>query len=169
MVEIKDILVWAILLVGIAYILSRSIGRAKGKGRLSKQASQDQAALNLRDRTEIQHNLSRLLVDLQELAREISGQIDTRFCKLDVLIRQADERIRRLEELQQIGGGGDTETTPAAEPLNPEHEMVYKLADAGKGPVEIARELNKHRGEVELILSLRKSSNDNRIDFRIDD
>jgi len=50
---------------------------------------------------------------------------------------------------------------PAPEPEKPEtppdprHRDIYAMADQGRSPVEIARQLNRPNGEVELILALR--------------
>jgi DNA-binding NarL/FixJ family response regulator len=39
--------------------------------------------------------------------------------------------------------------------IDPQHEAVYALADQGKATAEIARQLNRPNGEIELILALR--------------
>lgn len=48
---------------------------------------------------------------------------------------------------------GDSETSAAG--LDVRYRGVYELADRGMTPVEIARELGRRAGEVELILNLR--------------
>jgi DNA-binding NarL/FixJ family response regulator len=40
-------------------------------------------------------------------------------------------------------------------PPDPRHADVYRMADQGNSPNEIARQLNRPHGEVELILALR--------------
>ena len=50
---------------------------------------------------------------------------------------------------------------PASPPVKPEtppdprHGEIYALADQGRSSKEIARQLNRPNGEVELILALR--------------
>ena len=96
-----------------------------------------------------------LLVELQELSRRTSAEIDTRFAKLEAAMHDADRRIAVLNRLARqvaesqpsTGAGGD-----------PRHTVIYELADAGFTPVEIARELGKTPGEVELILNLRRQA-----------
>jgi len=40
--------------------------------------------------------------------------------------------------------------------IDPMHQEIYRLADEGKPPTEIARQLGRTTGEVELILNLRR-------------
>jgi hypothetical protein len=173
--NIRQLWPYALVAVGAILLLRVSMRRIKKGGISDSQARQKAVtSISKSDEKEIRTNLEKLLVNLQELARQINGHIDTRFCKLEVLIKQADERIRRLEEL---GGGKKASDEPVAqdepvqkpEPVNPEHEVIYKLADTGKGAVEIAQAVNKPPGEVELILSLRRTgSGREKIDYRIE-
>ncbi len=106
----------------------------------------------------IRRDMEELLVELQDLSRKISAEIDTRFAKLEAVLRDADRRIAVLNRLSRetsAKAGG-----PVAEPESHEarHAVVYELADAGFSPVEIARDLGRTPGEVELILNLRKNA-----------
>lgn len=166
-VDARQIIAWTVMVFAIVYLLYRSSQRIKGKGRVSPRAARQKAATNLSEHAEVRSNLERLLVDLEELARKINAGIDTRFCKLEVVIKQADERIKRLE---QLTGGDGAEQGAESENPDPQKQIIYKLADTGKSAVEIAQELNQHPGEVELILSLRRSGpGGNTIDYTIDD
>ncbi len=104
----------------------------------------------------LRRDLESLLVELQELSRKISAQIDTRFAKLEAAIRDADRRIAALNRLARHGapheGGFPHESTDT----DIRHGVVYELTDAGFTPLEIAKDLGKTVGEVELILNLRK-------------
>lgn len=110
-----------------------------------------------------EREMQSLLVEFSEMARQMSAQLDTRSAKLEELIRQADERIERLngaplpQRTEQPTASDATETTrPAPQPPDPRHADVYSLADQGRDPYEIAASLGKPRGEVELILALRR-------------
>lgn len=103
----------------------------------------------------LRRDLESLLVELQELSRQISAQIDVKFAKLETVIKDADRRIATLTRLTKEGDGkaSPSDEKPAH---GAGHDVVYELADAGQNPVEIARKLGKTPGEVELILNLRR-------------
>lgn len=114
---------------------------------------------------EVRRDLEALMVELQELSRKISAEIDTRFIKLETAIRDADRRIATLNRLargQETASFADLPAAPPAGDFDPgvaadtRHQVVYELADAGFSPVDIARDLGKTPGEVELILNLRR-------------
>lgn len=131
----------------------------------------------------VEQQMTELLVELEKMVRQMNAQLDTRAARLEELIRQADERIAELKSLEggRSGGGGyigshsasqpplgftgqmgrpgrveDIPEVPAPIPIDPRHAMVYRLADEGRSPVEIAREIGQPAGEVELILALRR-------------
>jgi len=139
-------------------------------------------------------------VATHESVRLLMATLDTRCRTLEVLLRQADDRIRQLEDAldDRVGAsigppraavrqrprrasvearhpvssspalGGDE---PPSEPpsveaasfgaayfgdnLDPLTANVYELADRGRTPLEIARNLDEQVGKVELILALR--------------
>lgn len=128
----------------------------------------------LRSEQAIKHNMEDLLAELQELARHINSQIDTRFAKLEACIADADQRIERMERLLKRAAGvkgvdvtideqtEDDRSTMRQEPpapvqIDPVHQQIYTLADAGNSAIEIARQLSRTTGEIELILNLRRS------------
>ena len=98
---------------------------------------------------ELRVTMERLVVELEELAREISAKIDTKMKTLEVLIRQADERIEALKAL-----------SPASEERKRElasrYGEVYELADSGMSLEDISKKTGMQAGEVELVLSLRR-------------
>lgn len=135
------------------------------------------SALNVRELTvEIQA----LLAEVEDTARRAAAQIDNRYRKLEQLCAEADERIRKLEALQAapvpaarpvIGtaanagvatGGTDLlsrlrqERGAPVATEDPAYRPIYQLADLGRTAREIAQELGRQPGEVELILALRK-------------
>jgi hypothetical protein len=109
--------------------------------------------------------MSNLPVELSEMARQITAQLDTRAGKLELLIKEADEKIAALREATPpttaLPYAMPVEKPPAdSEPaarVDPAHAEVYTLADQGRSAREIAAQLSRPDGEIELILALRST------------
>lgn len=87
------ILVGVICLVLIAVALFR---RAVWRSATARDLTREQRA-RLREQREVCRTMDELLVQLEEASRRISAQVDTQFERLRAAIRDADERINRLE------------------------------------------------------------------------
>ncbi|MEX0652842.1 MAG: hypothetical protein WD534_12430 [Phycisphaeraceae bacterium] len=136
----------------------------------------------MREEKAVRGDLEQIMVEIEQLAKRMSAQLDAKSMRLERLLADADAKIAELERRQgQVGSGRETPAFPpprepqASEPAasvssSPEPaaddaagderalaESVYKLADAGLKPLEIARELNEHQGKVELVLALRQT------------
>jgi len=118
---------------------------------------------NLHAQRTVEHQMSNLLVELSEMTRQLSAQLDTRAAKLELLIRDADEKLAALKEAAESSAvlptslGGPV-FIPADRPkvvVDARHVKVYTLADEGRSPGEIASTLDRPKGEIELILALR--------------
>lgn len=139
-------------------------------------------ARSLAQQRSVERQMENLLVELSEMTRQMSAQLDTRAAKLEALIREADEKIERLKALSRPDtidpatmeglrqafepaspspaseAEPPRDPAPAREPIDPTHEQVYALADAGRSVAEIATAINRPSGEIELILALRPRS-----------
>jgi hypothetical protein len=124
---------------------------------------QEERSENKRQR-QMQHDLESLMMELEQLSRSIGAQIDTRFAKLEAAINDADRRIAVLQRLnRQLGEEADDTSqaevgSESKDEYEIRHAVIYELADEGFDAVEIARDLGKTPGEVELILNLRKKN-----------
>jgi DNA-binding NarL/FixJ family response regulator len=121
----------------------------------------------------VERQMENLLVELSEMARQITAQLDTRAVKLDLLIKEADEKLAALklatdglaqlasfnaQNLPGLGNSAGARPIPIPlpqEPADPRHTAIYQLADNGRSVREIAQQLGHPSGEVELILALR--------------
>ena len=155
----------AVVMLGVIYILMRS--RGKGKDPLQQSVPR----MSMTQRRNVERQMESLLVELSQMARQLSGQLDMRAAKLELLIKEADEKLAALAAATGRGTTTPFEdaaveamastTLPAAEkpvvPASPprQHADVYQLADQGHTAQEIARQLQRPSGEVELILALR--------------
>jgi hypothetical protein len=122
------------------------------------------SAASLSQQRNVERQMQNLLVELSEMARQLTAQLDTRSQKLEALLQEADEKIAQLRgistpAIQQRPAAPEERSwiLPAEPPppVEPRHQAVYTLADQGQSAPEIARQLNRPRGEVELILALR--------------
>ena len=115
---------------------------------------------------DVERQMESLLVELSQMARQITAQLDTRTAKLEALIKEADDKITRLCGGATAAPGVSERPIPATPaeagrdvaPRNaddPRHAAVYDLADAGLSAGQIAQRLSRPSGEVELILALR--------------
>jgi len=157
----------------LVFIMMRlSARRNRQSGPTAQSQAREQVA-KLKEEHAVKGDMRELMVELQDLSRNINAQIDTRFAKLEVSIRAADERINLLERLSRAAQGrqtldtvvsGDDETPPSTPEHPPAglpelpHGRIYDLADGGRDSIQIARETGKTPGEIELILSLREST-----------
>ena len=155
----------AISMIAI-FLLMRSLRRKQASSATSRMrpGSGDAGSVFRQPDPAVRRDMDALLVELQELSRKISADIDLRFAKLEAVIADADRRIAALKRLVDEA---DRSTTQGSSPSKldatvptPEdrYGIVYELADQGKSPIDIARDLGKTPGEVELILNLRKQA-----------
>jgi len=156
---------WILIALGIitvAYIVLRPMVKGK-KDPLMKGPN-----FSLSQQRAVEREMQNLLVELSQMARQITAQLDTRSEKLNLLIQEADAKIaelRRLEGETGITAAKPPETRPSdAEPPktaafksgdDARYADIYALADDGQSAQEIAQQLGRPRGEVELILALR--------------
>lgn len=152
---------WVILGVMAAGTLYVAVVRPmlkKNKDPLKRSPS----SAHLAQERSVERQMQNLLVELSEMARQISAQLDTRTAKLELLIREADEKIAALKssgvtiaETRRVESASESGLMRSAV-LDPRHAEIYALSDQGRAPAEIAQQLGQPSGEVELILALRQ-------------
>ncbi|MBN1347365.1 MAG: hypothetical protein JXQ73_32040 [Phycisphaerae bacterium] len=183
------VLVAVVIMVMLAVISARR--RSMNRGASPRAYAREQLA-KLREQNEVRDDLQELMMQLEQLARELSAQVDTRFAKLEKAITDADARIAELKRLGCVtedgepdGRGAETEEAPDGEIAEPVDEAagrgepetagadpasaeagdsqqgaverrVIALAGEGKTALEIAREVGRDVGEIELIIKLKR-------------
>jgi hypothetical protein len=146
--------------LALAYIVLRPMMKRK-RDPLERGPAQGSMA----QQRAVERQMQNLLVDLNEMARQIGAQLDTRAARLEALIREADAKIAQLRGAGPHGSSDHATPDHASSPetiasapvsvASPHHAEVYALADEGRGAKEIAATLNRPSGEIELILALR--------------
>lgn len=146
---------WILLAVGalfFAVVVPRLRKRRKSMPE-EKPGTFGDSAGTMRD------ELERLLAEIQDLSREQIARLDTKIRLLNQLLLECDQKKKELEALlgRTVGAGmAKLEPPPAPRPANPLHDQVYALRDAGKNLFDICNATGLEKGEVELILGLRK-------------
>lgn len=111
--------------------------------------------------------------DLEELTERLAAQLDAKAAAVESLLAQAEKTLAHLHAAREAPVRAVRRTLPpihmaetkltAIAPAAPAptadeaHRRVHELADQGLTPVQIARQLGKPTGQVELILNLRRA------------
>lgn len=162
-------IVLILLILGISALMLISTRRRLRKTANSPKAYTREQRARLRDEQSLVQEMEEVMARLEEVSSEMQARIDTRFAKLESVLRDADQRIDRLERLLRRCEGRPTidltineSADPPGEPGedsadDPRRRQIYDLADAGSTPLQIAEQTGQSTGEVELILALRHS------------
>lgn len=119
--------------------------------------------------------LENLAADIAAAAGEVAEDLERRSERLTALLQAADERLAALRGALAVqvppppppaaapappgpAPAAAVPPPPAAPALPELHRRVYELADAGLDAEAVARELKLARGEVQLVLGLRRLS-----------
>lgn len=156
----------------------------KRNAQRSKRVTGREQLQQLREKERVRGDLESLMVEVEQLARQMSSQLDAKSHQLEALIDEADRRIadlrqledertpsrqapdvaeQRVEETAPPTAPPPTVSTPSASPSSESgvHDAlphrVYELADRGLAAEQIADQLDEHAGKVELILALRNT------------
>ncbi len=136
----------------------------------------------------LKRSMDELLIQLQEVAREVNATMDTKMIALKVLVEEADlacqqaetkiAELQSLLEARRLAEAPSVETDTAvrstSELSEPEAESrcnrdrageraqleadVLRLAEEGRTELEIAQETGIPRGEIELMLALNRKT-----------
>jgi hypothetical protein len=94
------------------------------------------------------------LVDSATAASELAVMLDNRAMRVEQLIRDADERLARLEgAVGAVGAVGATDADPGHDASRADPSRIHELAAADQAPSAIARELGIPLDEVRRILA----------------
>lgn len=158
---------WVMIAVGSAfmlYVLLRPwiTGRKK---RSSDPLAHQPFRTSLAQQKALERDMQNLLVELHDMARQMSAQVETRVAKLELLLEEADAKIARLEGRvdrpvpEEMPRAVATDRPPMRLASNDEaadrYAELYALADQGLDARAIASRMQRPAGEIELILALR--------------
>ena len=162
-VEQKIPLEGVLFVVGIvmlAYFMMRITMRRVARSReQSRQPIKDRIEQKVQSQThESMARMNELMASLADLSRQINGQIDTRLAKLQILIRDGDQMIKRLEELS----GKESPADAPSEKLfiNESADSIKQISDELQSNDDSAAEQNAGDESVEQTTSINPPQND---------
>ena len=157
---------WVAIALGVLTLLYIVLIRPLKKERKKDPLQRGEPGAALAQRRIVEHDMSNLLVQYEQMIREMTAGVDTRAAKLELLIKKADEKIAALRRAGgcRIGArvGGIDEGRPGRYPrsgslkgLTP-GTVRYTIWPTGAFPRGTSPgDFGRPHGEIELILALR--------------
>lgn len=98
---------WGLAAVGITLVtLSMVLGIRKKRKKMSGQVTARENLERYKAKGEVRDDLERVMVEVEEMARRVASQLDAKSVAVERLLRDADERIARLEAvIDQLDAG----------------------------------------------------------------
>lgn len=166
-----QIVMLALGVAGITVVVISTRRRIRNSQRLPRTSAKQRYA-ELEQQAQAGRSLEQVMLELDQLSRQVHGRIDTQLAKLGAIMRDADRRIEKLSRLVRAADGEPTleitldredphePSSGASEVEEGSDAAVFRLADSGMSPVDIARQVGSTTGEIELMLALRKTKNE---------
>ena len=176
-IDIPQILMVVLAVVALTAVMLSTRRRIRDSQRQPSHTAREQFA-QLKEQSSAVRDVEQVILELDQVSRQIHGRLDTKLARLEAVIHDADVRIEKLTRLMQRADGEphleitldqeeprELSRRRRAEPVQQEddrHSAVLRLADRGRSPLKIAQELGCPVGEVELILALRQTREESR-------
>jgi hypothetical protein len=106
-VPFSQLLLLALTVIVLAFLLRGTRRRWQRSVAMSRESVRERYEKLKEDRTATRE-VDKALIELDQLARQVHGRLDTQFAKLEVLIQDADERIDKLTRLLRAAQSSDT-------------------------------------------------------------
>jgi TolA-binding protein len=166
-----------LMTISVVISLRKRVGRTNAEPDLTPHEKLER----IKQTAGMKDDLRTMMVELEELTRRFSSQLDAKSMHLERLIEEADRRIARLNAGESPLAGSKmigrsarpaeaakgasrprpaqpaTSVATSEDSVDATVSRIYELADAGRTPVQIAGELQEQVGKVELILALRRT------------
>ena len=131
----SQIVMLALAVAGLTVILLSTRRKIVDRQREPRATARDRYA-SLEQETATRRNVEDVMLELDQLSRQIHGRIDTRLAKLEAIIRDADERIDRLSRLVRVADrdAACDVTLDAESPSGTSGDRTPTAANPPKGP-----------------------------------
>ncbi|MBN1764163.1 MAG: hypothetical protein JW860_02815 [Sedimentisphaerales bacterium] len=127
-------ILWLVGIVLISFVLMRLAYRRVARSRQKSQRSIQERLDDQRKSHVMYDQLNQLMAALADMSRQINGQIDTRCARLEILIRQADDKIKQLSSLSYDNAPQKNNTDSNSNLTSSEsiHEITEKYRHANE-------------------------------------
>lgn len=154
--------------IGLTLIVISRLRRSRKTTPSSADYLRELQEISRKESTSPVGDVEEVMVQLDEMARRIHGRLDMKLATLEMLIRDADQRIEKLSSVLQPHspppkvdvtiGAESPETEPKSrKAIDAVQASIFQLADGGYSALQIAKETGRTIGEVDLILALRRT------------
>ena len=99
----------------------------------SRDLTREQRA-RLRDQSQIRQSMEELLLQLEEVSRRINAQVDTKFVKLETVIKDADARIAHLQQLTSAAAPNGPHTAAVQRSPSPAPVVTHHPQSENRAP-----------------------------------
>ena len=150
----------SMLLLGVAVLTWTMIRMAIRNRRRASLSSgtPDERLETIRRQARQRARVDAFAADAHELVQRLASQLDLKAERVEQLLEEADEKIRKLERMRRDASNPHADTlSETSDRPDPVAAKVYEMADQGAQPMEIAEQLNQQLGQIELILALRRA------------
>ncbi len=157
----------ALLLILVTAIVMSliSLRRRQRESGPSPRAYAREQLNRLKEQKSIESDLNSILLHLQQFSREMNANLDAKLARIERALKDADHRVESLERLIAQSEGkpaldvtvGDSQastSTPTRRFRATSHDQIHTLADQGLNPRDIATQLGRSLGEVELVVAM---------------
>lgn len=164
---------------GLIVILFRNLRKHRKKSFTRSQQSPRERIDEIQDRVSGMNDMHAMTARAQESVQVLITQLENKAARLEVLLDTTEARIAEFDAKLDQMVTQSSPSTPhptnrqpprlaASQPpaqaeadqaptIDPLHKRVHALADQGLDSVEIARQINRPTGQVDLILALRRA------------
>jgi len=153
----------------LSFTLLRILARQRAAARHEPSPASDRIR-EIRQRASAQRGpVEEVMADAVELTNRLAAQLDNRAERIEQLLDEAHEAADRLERAldraSRVRENGLARAAPSSDsasrgidpgPSDGVHAQIYRLADEGLDASAIAHETGQPRGQVELVLALRR-------------
>jgi hypothetical protein len=151
---------------GVMMVMFILVTNAKRRYR-ERQRGQNLSARERLERVQqesvMKNDLRTMMVELEDLTRRFSAQLDAKSVRLDHMMQEADAKMAQLRQMIEAAGGDPNTATPT----NDNTSQVEALPEAVQAPAPSAADANPDSSEVSAPVEATPTDEDDPLKRRI--